>query len=166
MTATATVRLSCSAATAHGVRCAAPSTASSKPARVSLLWCDGRLSYLPAPALMLWPHRSICCVRLPLSLVPQCRRMRRPTAVIHLLHGFTPGWKYVAPSHYPGVVPWGVAVPSGCDTVPQLFKDGDETRNVARQYPAQTETMKLMLDSIVGLRHVSSAGCRRECDER
>lgn len=78
----------------------------------------------------------------------------------------TPGWKYVAPSRYPGVVPWGVAVPSGCDTVPQLFKDGDETRNVARQYPAQTETMKLMLDSIVGLRHVSPAGCRRECDER
>lgn len=78
----------------------------------------------------------------------------------------TPGWKYVAPSHYPGVVPWGVAVPSGCDTVPQLFKDGDETRNVARQYPAQTETMKLMLDSIVGFRHVSPAGCRHECDER
>lgn len=58
-------------------------------------------------------------------------------------------WKYVAPSDYPAVVPWGADVETGCDTVPQLFRIGNEHDNVASRCPDVARRLQALLDAVV-----------------
>ncbi len=58
-------------------------------------------------------------------------------------------WKYVAPSDYPAVVPWGADVETGCDTVPQLFRIGNEHDNVAGRCPDVARRLQALLDAVV-----------------
>lgn len=58
-------------------------------------------------------------------------------------------WKYIAPSTYPAVVPWGAEVATGCDTVPQLYRIGNEHENVAEQCPDVVRRMQALLDAVV-----------------
>lgn len=58
-------------------------------------------------------------------------------------------WKYIAPSDYPAVVPWGADVETGCDTVPQLFRIGNEHDNVAGRCPDVARRLQALLDAVV-----------------
>lgn len=70
------------------------------------------------------------------------------------------GWKYIAPSSGPAMVPWGPKIETGYRPMPQLYRVADnitdcnipddpcEERNIAAEYPELVQEMAAFLEKI------------------